>query len=225
MRFARNDRLVIASHNAGKVVEIAALLKPYGIGVEGAAALGLAEPAETASDFVGNAVLKARAATQATGLPALADDSGLAVRALNGAPGIHAARWAEIDGRRDFDYAMRLVEAAIQKAAIQNTEKNKTADKPDNPEQTENSDRHAQFICALALSYRAQNGALAVATYEGTIDGAMIWPPRGTNGFGYDASFVPQGYVQSFGEMLPAEKHAISHRARAFAKLVAAHFA
>ena len=186
--------LVVASHNAGKVREIGDLLAPLGVAVRSAAALGLPEPEETEDSFAGNALLKARAAAGASGLPALADDSGLAVRALGGEPGIHSARWAGPE--RDFALAMAKVNRALADAG----------------------DRRAAFVCALALA--SPDGGEAV--FEGRVEGRLVWPPRGGRGFGYDPIFVPDGHETSFGEMEPAAKHAISHRARAFAKLLAA---
>lgn len=192
--FPVTGELVIASHNAGKVREIGELLAPLGVTARAAGALGLPEPEETEDSFAGNALLKARAAAAAAGLPALADDSGLAVRALGGDPGIHSARWAGPE--RDFAAAMAKVNRALGEAA----------------------DRRAAFICALAL---ARPGG-AEAVFEGTVAGTLTWPPRGGRGFGYDPVFVPDGHETTFGEMEPAAKHAISHRARAFAKLLAA---
>lgn len=192
------DRLVIASHNAGKVREIAELLATFGVTVVSAAALGLPEPEETGATFAANAELKARAAAEGSGLPALADDSGLAVHALGGEPGIHSARWAETGNGRDFGVAMQKVEAAL-------------SGKPD---------RSAHFACVLALAW--PDGHLE--SFEGRVDGTLVWPPRGAKGFGYDPVFRPDGYDVTFGEMEPEKKHAISHRADAFAKLVAACF-
>jgi XTP/dITP diphosphohydrolase len=191
------QRLVIASHNPGKIGEIRTLLQPFGVAVISAGELGLAEPDETGDSFVANAVLKARAAATAAGLPVLADDSGLAVAALDGAPGIYSARWAGPD--KDFHDAMRRVHDALGDA----------------------TDRRASFVCVLAVAW--PDGALA--TYEGRVDGQVVWPPRGTKGFGYDPFFLPDGGTETFGEMAPAAKHAISHRAIAFRKLVDAQFA
>jgi XTP/dITP diphosphohydrolase len=190
----RPDRLVIASHNAGKVREIAELLAPHGVTVISAGALGLAEPEETADSFAGNAELKARAAAAASALPALADDSGLCVAALGGAPGIYSARWA--GAAKDFSHAMERVRRELGS----------------------NPDRRAYFACALALAW-PEGELLAV---EGHVYGALTFPPRGDRGFGYDPIFVPEGHRLTFGEMEPNAKHAISHRAVAFAKLVAA---
>jgi XTP/dITP diphosphohydrolase len=193
---AAPGKLVVASHNPGKVREIDDLLRPHGVETLGAAALGLVEPEETGTTFAENAALKASAAAAASGLPALADDSGLVVAALNGAPGIYSARWA--GPGKDFSVAMQKVEDALKGQ----------------------SDRRAAFVCALALA--GPEGGLSV--FEGRVDGTLLWPPRGDKGFGYDPMFVPNGYLITFGEMEPAEKHRISHRARAFAKLVQAWF-
>jgi XTP/dITP diphosphohydrolase len=193
----RPDRIVIASHNPGKVREIAALLAPHGVAVVSAAALGLPEPEETETSFAGNAELKARAAASAGGLPALADDSGLCVAALAGAPGIYSARWAGPD--KNFAAAMERVRRELGN----------------------NPDRRAHFVCALALAW--PDGDLVAV--EGAVHGSLVFPPRGSRGFGYDPIFVPEGHRQTFGEMDPAAKHAISHRAQAFAKLVASLFA
>ena len=189
-------RLIIASHNPGKVGEIAALLRPLGADIVSAGELGLPEPIEDGPSFTANAIIKARAAAGAAGQPALADDSGLAVAALEGQPGIHSARWAAAE--KDFSAAMARIEAAL-------------GDTPD---------RTARFVCALALAW--PDGELAV--FEGTVDGALAWPPRGTRGFGYDPMFRPDGEAETFGEMDPARKAAISHRAAAFTRLVAGCF-
>jgi XTP/dITP diphosphohydrolase len=186
-------RLVVASHNAGKVREIAALLAPLGITPVSAAELGLPEPEETEPTFVGNAVLKARAAAGA-GEMALADDSGLEAFGLGGAPGIYSARWA--GEPRDFGLAMRRVWEELAAARA--------------------TDFSARFVCVLALAQ--PDGA--VETFEGEVRGTLVWPPRGERGFGYDPMFVPDGYAITFGEMDPDLKHSISHRAVAFAKLV-----
>ena len=196
------EALVIASHNPGKLREIADLLDPFGVAVSSAGELGLAEPEETGATFAENAALKARAATQGAGLPALADDSGLAVHALGGRPGIHSARWAGPDN--DFGAAMAQVERELAAAHAQSG----------------GDDRRAAFICALCLAWPGG----AQETFEGRVEGRLTWPPRGARGFGYDPIFVPEGFEITFGEMEPAEKHKISHRARAFAKLVRAVF-
>jgi XTP/dITP diphosphohydrolase len=198
--------LVIATHNAGKLKEIAALLAPYGMECISAGALGLPEPDETGTTFVENALIKAHAAAQAAQLPALADDSGLSVVALGGRPGVYTADWAErqrFEGPpgRDWYMAMGKVEGLLA-------------------ERGDDVDRSAWFSCVLAIAW--PNGDSAV--YEGRINGALTWPPRGTLGFGYDPVFVPQGRDLTFAEIDPAEKHRISHRADAFAKLVADQF-
>lgn len=190
-------RLVAATHNSGKVREIAALLENR-FEVVSAGALGLPEPDETESTFAGNAMLKARHAADASGLPALADDSGLSVAALDGAPGIFSARWAGPD--KDFALAMRRVEERLDEAGAR--------------------DRRAWFTSALALAW--PDGPCVVV--EGRVDGELVFPPRGDRGFGYDPIFRPDGFDQTFGEMDPGQKDAISHRARAFAKLKAALF-
>ncbi len=186
------DTLVIASHNPGKVREIAALLAPFGVAVKSAADLGLPEPEETGTTFAANAELKALAAARASGLPALADDSGLVVRALGGEPGIHSARWAGPE--KDFGAAMRKVEDEL----------------------AGKTDRGAHFTCALALGWPDGD----TETFEGFVHGTLVWPPRGTQGFGYDPVFQAQGRTVTFGEMEADEKHRISHRADAFRKLV-----
>lgn len=193
-RLAAGARLMLATHNGGKLREIADLVGPHGVATVPAAAFGLAEPEETAPDFVGNARLKALAAAQAAGLPALADDSGLCVAALGGAPGVLSARWA--GPARDFAAAMARVARALGDAA----------------------DRRAWFVAALCLGWPDGH----TDSFFGRVDGSLIWPPRGANGFGYDPMFLPAGGALSFGEMAPADKHAISHRARAFAQFAAA---
>ncbi len=188
----RGERLVIATHNAGKLREIGALLAPYGIDTVGAGALGLAEPEEPGETFAENATIKARAAAQASGLPALADDSGFCIAALKGGPGVRTADAAMLpDGTRDYGVGMARVRANIGE--------------PEN--------RGAWFVCALALAW--PDGTVAV--FEGRVDGTWVWPPRGENGFGFDPMFLPEGGVETFGEMQPDAKHAVSHRARAFA--------
>lgn len=189
-------KLVIASHNAGKVREIGELLAPYDTKVVSAGTLGLAEPEETGASFAANAELKARAAAKAANLPALADDSGLAVNALGGDPGIFSARWA--GPTKDFAAAMALVNQRM-------------GDEPD---------RGGRFICALALAW--PDGHCEI--FEGVVEGDLVWPPRGQNGFGYDPMFQARGQGATFGEMDPEAKHAISHRADAFRKLVAGCF-
>jgi XTP/dITP diphosphohydrolase len=192
----REPRLVIATHNKGKLAEIDDLLRPFHVEVVGAGALGLPEPEETGASFEANAGLKARAAAAAGGLPALADDSGLVVPALAGEPGIYSARWA--GPGRDFSIAMRAVEDRL----------------------LGKHDRRAHFVAALALAWPDGHAEI----FRGEAQGVLIWPPRGTKGFGYDPMFLPDGYTRTFGELDPAEKHRISHRAEAFRKLVAACF-
>jgi XTP/dITP diphosphohydrolase len=186
--------LVVASHNPGKVREINDLLAPLGIETKGAAELGLNEPEETGATFAANAELKARAAADTSGLPALADDSGLAVAALDGAPGIYSARWA--GQPKDFSHAMARVERELKERGA--------------------ADRSAKFVCALALA--EPNGTCEI--FEGEVHGHIVFPPRGTHGFGYDPIFVADGMSQTFGEIDPSVKHGMSHRARAFAKLL-----
>lgn len=190
------DRLLIATHNPGKVWEFDSLLRPRGIEVVSAAELGLPEPEETGATFAENARLKAVAAADASGLPALADDSGLVVRALDGAPGIYSARWA--GPGRDFAVAMRRVLDAL-------AERHRDATA---------ADRRAAFVTVLCL---ARPGGAGERYYEGRVDGVVAPGPRGGNGFGYDPIFVPDGHPLTFGEMEPAEKHAMSHRALAVA--------
>ncbi len=208
-------KLVIASHNPGKVREIRDLLGPHGIEPVSAADLELPEPDEIGVSFIENADLKARQAADLSGLPALADDSGLCVEALGGRPGIFSARWAisgdphvppedgpgHIEGERDFGLAMRRVHNELEALG------------PD-------ISRNAWFACALALVWPDGHSEW----FEGRVDGTLVWPPRGDKGFGYDPMFVPAGRDITFGEMDPAEKHRISHRANAFRKLVTALF-
>jgi XTP/dITP diphosphohydrolase len=189
-------KLVIASHNPGKVREILEMLGPYGIEPVSAAELDLPEPEETGTTFLANAELKALQAADLTGLPALADDSGLCVEALNGDPGIFSARWA--GETKDFRVAMQRVNDAIE------------ATGPD-------ASRCAHFTCVLALAWPDGH----VEWFEGRVDGSLVWPPRGTGGFGYNPIFVPEGSEQTFAEM-PDAKKAISHRARAFDAMMAA---
>ncbi len=198
--------LVIATHNAGKLKEISALLEPYGVKCISAGALGLPEPAETGKTFAQNALIKARAAAEASGLAALADDSGLSVDALDGRPGVYTADWAErqwFEGEpgRDWYMAMGKVEGSLQAKGA-------------------GTDRSAAFHCVLAAAWPSGEHAI----YEGKCSGALTWPPRGEMGFGYDPVFIPAGRTQTFAEIDPSEKHAISHRADAFAKLVADQF-
>lgn len=203
---ALRGAIVIATHNSGKLGEIAALLAPYGLDCRAAGDLGLPEPAETGTTFAENALIKARAAADASGLPALADDSGLCVVALGGRPGVYTADWAEAqwfegDTGRNWFLAMGKVEGLL--AAL-------------GPK----ADRSAYFVCTLALAF--PDGAHRL--YEGRAHGMLVWPPRGDLGFGYDPVFLPDGQHATFGEMAPAAKHAISHRAAAFAELVADQF-
>lgn len=192
-------KLVIASHNAGKIREIRALLAPYGIEPISAASLDLPEPEETGTTFAVNALLKAVSSCDLSGVVALADDSGLCVEALGGEPGVYTANWAETDsGTRDWMLAMQKVEDRLQALG-------------------EDVSRRAHFVCTLALRWPDGSDAL----FEGRVDGVLVWPPRGDLGFGYDPMFVPDGHDLTFGEMDPGAKHAISHRADAFAKLVA----
>jgi XTP/dITP diphosphohydrolase len=190
-RLFTGDRLVIASHNQGKVDEISALLAPFAITALSAASLGIPEPEETGESFEANAALKARAAAEASALPALADDSGLVVPALDDAPGIYSSRWA--GPAKDFHSAMARVNGEL-------AEKN----------------RIASFVAVLALAWPDGD----IELFRGEVSGTLVWPPRGEHGFGYDPIFVPEGGMQTFGELDPARKHQISHRACAFAKLV-----
>ncbi|MEE4118831.1 MAG: non-canonical purine NTP pyrophosphatase [Paracoccaceae bacterium] len=194
-------RLVIASHNAGKVREIGHLLAPFGAEVISAGDLHLVEPDETEDSFSGNARIKAHAAARASGLPALSDDSGLSVTALGGDPGVRTADWAETESGRDFRVGMERVWTALGEAGAR-------APFP------------AHFTCALCLAW--PDGEDAV--FSGEVHGTLVWPPRGDKGFGYDPMFLPDGEEETFGEMEPERKHAMSHRARAFAALVAGCF-
>jgi len=195
-RLEAGARLVVATHNKGKLAEIEELLAPFGLDVVSAGALGLPEPEEPAPDFVGNARIKARAAATASGVVSLADDSGFCVAALGGAPGVLSARWA--GERRDFEVAMARVNAELGEA----------------------SDRRAWFVSVLCLAWPDGH----TETFMGREAGQAVWPPRGSYGFGYDPMFVPTGAVRTFGEMIPAEKNASNHRAHAFAQLMAACF-
>ncbi len=194
-----DNKLVVASHNPGKVREIGDLLRPLGIEAVSAGELDLPEPEENEDSFEGNARLKAEAASVASGLAALSDDSGLCVDALGGAPGIYSARWAGPD--KNFTTAMQKVEHELR---------DRYALSPDQ--------RKAHFVCALCLAIPGHPSKV----YRGEVHGVLVWPPRGGHGFGYDPVFQPEGYGITFGEMDPAAKHAMSHRARAFAQLVAA---
>jgi XTP/dITP diphosphohydrolase len=190
----RGDRIVIATHNKGKVKEIAELFASVGVETVSAAELGLPEPEETGQSFTENATIKAEAAAKASGLPAVADDSGLEVTALSGAPGIHSARWAGPD--RDFNIAMERVHREVEASG--------------------SDDLTAKFVCVLAY---ARPNAETIAM-RGAVAGTLVWPPRGKRGFGYDPIFVPDGYNETFGEMDPDHKNFISHRMRAFEKLM-----
>src|SRR5471030_697858 len=189
-------RLVLASHNQGKLVELADLLRPYQIEIISAGSLGLPEPEETAPDFAGNARIKALAAATATGLPAFSDDSGFYAAALGGEPGVLSARWGGPE--RDFAKAMALVNDRVGDKA----------------------DRRAWFVAALCLAWPDGH----TETFVGRVDGTMVWPPRGDKGFGYDPVFLPDGATTTFGEMDPEAKHTVSHRARAFAQVMASCF-
>jgi XTP/dITP diphosphohydrolase len=196
IRLTPGDRVVIATHNAGKLAEMAELLEPYGLDTVSAGDLGLAEPEESGTAFEANARLKALVAAGAAGLPAMADDSGLSVDELDGAPGIYSARWAGPD--RDFMVAMEKIENRLgERGAVSPP------------------DRGARFVAAICLALPA--GATEI--FVGEVAGHLIWPPRGAGGFGYDPMFVPQGHEQTFGEMTRVEKRALSHRARAFRAL------
>ena len=194
-------KVVIATHNPGKLTELRELLAPYGIAAVSAGELGLPEPDETGATFIENARIKARAATQATGLPAFADDSGLAVDALNGEPGIYSARWAGPD--KNFKQAMQTIEDKLSGS----------------------SNRRAQFVAALCLAWPDGH----TEDFEARVDGTLVWPPRGDKGFGYDPMFLPNDFDRTFGEMSAEEKHGLpprgkglSHRARAFVQLAQA---
>ncbi|NNM76038.1 RdgB/HAM1 family non-canonical purine NTP pyrophosphatase [Sphingomonas sp. ID1715] len=192
-------RLVVASHNEGKVHELRVLLEPYGLELVSAKELDLPEPEETGTTFFFNAELKARSAADLSGLPAISDDSGICVEALGGEPGVYTANWAETDGGRDWMLAMSRVQERLEALGP-------------------GVSRAAYFACVLCVVWPDGH----VESFEGRAEGSLVWPPRGERGFGYDPVFVPQGYDQTFGEMDPEEKHRISHRAAAFAKLKAA---
>jgi len=202
MRRFSGDRLVIASHNQGKIREIRALLEPFGVTVTSAAELRFEEPEETEDSFAGNARLKAHFAARTSGLPALSDDSGIMVDALDGAPGVYTADWAETSDGRDFAMAMSRTWDMLEE---------RNAPEP----------RSARFCCTLCLAWPDGHDEI----FAGTVDGRIVWPMRGDRGFGYDPVFLPNGETETFGEMDPAKKHAMSHRADAFAKLVAGCFA
>ncbi|MBD3678218.1 MAG: RdgB/HAM1 family non-canonical purine NTP pyrophosphatase [Rhodobacteraceae bacterium] len=196
-KLSRGDRLVLASHNKGKLREIAELLAPFGISVVSAGELGFEEPEETEDSFAGNARIKAHFAAKAAGLPALSDDSGLSVDALDGAPGVYTADWAETPNGRDFPMAMEKVWTLLEE---------KQAPEP----------RTGRFNCTLCLAWPDGHDEI----FAGTVEGRLVWPMRGDKGFGFDPMFLPEGEIETFGEMDPAKKHGMSHRAVAFAKLV-----
>lgn len=198
IKLRRGGKIVIASHNEGKVRELAELFAPYGIACVSAKSLNIPEPEETGDSFGENAKIKAIAAAKASGLTAIADDSGLEVAALGGAPGIHAARWG--GPNKDFGLAMQRVHRELEASGTK--------------------DRSANFTCALALA--APDGTAQI--FEGKVHGTLTWPPRGTRGFGYDPIFVPDGYTHAFGEMESALKNRLSHRMRAFEQLIAASY-
>jgi XTP/dITP diphosphohydrolase len=202
MRRFEGDTLVLASHNAGKLREIAALLAPFGITCRSAAEFGLEEPEETEETFEGNARIKAHVAAKGTGLPALSDDSGIMVDALGGDPGVHTADWAETPTGRDFHMAMEKVWNAVQDTG---------AAPP----------YGSRFVCTLCLAWPDGHDEI----FHGTVEGTIVWPIRGTEGFGFDPMFLPVSEQETFGEMDPLRKHEMSHRADAFAKLVAGVFA
>jgi len=195
MRKLNEKQIVLASHNKGKLKEIGHLLKPFGISVISASDLGLDEPEETENTYAGNARIKAHFAAKASGKPALSDDSGFSVEILDGAPGVYSADWAETSNGRNFSMAMSKIWDKIQHAK-----------KP----------CKAKFCCTLCLAWPDGHDEL----FEGSINGEIAWPPRGNNGFGYDPMFIAEGMHQTFGEMLPTDKHLISHRADAFKKLI-----
>lgn len=198
MRTLSGEKLVIATHNAGKLSEIRHLLEPFGVSVVSAGELGLDEPIETEDNFAGNARIKAHYAAKKSNLPALSDDSGIAVDALGGDPGVYTADWAETPTGRDFDMAMGRVWNALEKCSA--------------PEP-----RTARFVCTLCIAWPDGEDVL----FEGSVEGRIVWPKRGDQGFGFDPIFLPLGKDQTFGEMDPAEKHSMSHRAVAFKKLIA----
>ena len=200
-RKLEHGRVVVASHNEGKVRELRVLLEPFGLELVSAKELDLPEPEETGTTFFFNAELKAMSAADLSGLPAIADDSGICVEALGGDPGVYTANWADTSGGRDWMLAMSRVQERLE------------AHGP-------GVSRAAYFACVLCVAWPDGH----VESFEGRAEGSLVWPPRGDRGFGYDPVFVPQGYDQTFGEMDPEEKHRISHRAAAFAKLKAALF-
>lgn len=202
MRKFAEKRLLVATHNAGKLAEMRALLEPFGIEVVGAAETGLGEPVETEDNFIGNARIKARAAVEATGLPALSDDSGICVDALDGAPGVYTADWAETGNGRDFPMAMKKT-----------WEKLEAVNAP--------APRNAQFRCTLVLMWPDGHDEV----FEGVLPGQVVWPPRGAEGHGYDPIFMPDGHEITLGEMSAEVKNSLSHRARAVAKMIGGSFA
>lgn len=202
MRRFEGNRLLVATHNAGKLAEMRALLAPRGIEVVGAAEAGLAEPVETEDSFLGNARIKARAAVEATGLPALADDSGISIDALDGAPGVYTADWAETGKGRDFGMAMARAWDELEAVSA--------------PEP-----RNAQFRCTLVLMWPDGHDEV----FEGVLPGRVVWPPRGAEGHGYDPIFMPDGHDLTLGEMSAEEKNRLSHRALAVAEMMAGSFA
>lgn len=202
MRKFTEKRLLVATHNAGKLAEMRALLAPYGVEVTGAAEAGLGEPVETEDNFVGNARIKARAAVEATGLPALSDDSGICVDGLGGAPGVYTADWAETGDGRDFAMAMARTWEKLEMGHV--------------PEP-----RTAQFRCTLVLMWPDGHGEV----FEGVLPGRVVWPPRGAEGHGYDPIFMPEGHQVTLGEMPPDLKNSLSHRARAVAQMIEGCFA
>ncbi|OJH44962.1 RdgB/HAM1 family non-canonical purine NTP pyrophosphatase [Paracoccus sp. SM22M-07] len=201
MRKFTEKRLLVATHNAGKLAEMRALLAPYGVEVVGAAEMGLDEPVETEDNFIGNARIKARAAMEATGLPALSDDSGISVDALNGAPGVYTADWAETGQGRDFPMAMKRTWDELEAV---------NAPAP----------RLAQFRCTLVLMWPDGHDEV----FEGVLPGQVVWPPRGAEGHGYDPIFMPDGHDVTLGEMAPEAKNELSHRAIAVEKMIKAAF-
>ncbi|TJZ92200.1 non-canonical purine NTP pyrophosphatase [Paracoccus gahaiensis] len=202
MRQFAEKRLLVATHNAGKLAEMRALLAPYGVEVVGAAEMGLSEPVETEDSFVGNARIKARAAVAATGLPALADDSGISVDALGGAPGVYTADWAETGAGRDFPMAMARTWRELEASGIP-------------------APYLAQFRCTLVLMWPDGHDEV----FEGVLPGQVVWPPRGAEGHGYDPIFQPEGHGVTLGEMPTELKNSLSHRARAVARMIEAAFA
>lgn len=196
-RKLEGGKLLVATHNKGKLNEIAEILAPYGVTVIGAGEMDLPEPEETEDTFVGNARIKAHAAAEATGLPALSDDSGITIDALNGAPGVYTADWAETPNGRDFKMAMTRANDEL------------TAAGPDAP-------RTAQFRCTLVIAWPDGHDEV----FEGVMPGQLVWPIRGEHGFGYDPMFQPDGYSITCAEMDPAEKNKISHRGKALAQFV-----